>query len=116
MSDVDLTHQQRGLLIKFCGAMIIAVVVLFITGLLSSWQTRVAIIETQRIGCERGKKDRADNADAWKEAVKARTRDGDLATAAIYQHTVDGLVERSKISCETTYPDPPFIKILGVSS
>jgi hypothetical protein len=113
--NVELTRQQRAILIRFVATMLVSVLALFVMTLLSSYQTRVAIVNTQRSGCERGKLDRSANARAWREAEKARTRDGDLDTAAIYKSVAEGLEKRSKLKCSTTFPDPPFVKFLGVS-
>jgi hypothetical protein len=90
--------------------MILALVLLFGMVILTSYQARVDQAQSSRAGCERNKLDRKANARAWREAQKARTRDGDLDTAAIYKGVADGLVVRSKVVCKTLFPDPPIFK------
>jgi hypothetical protein len=125
--DVELTHRQRELLIRFLGVMILALIVLFVTVCLASYQARLEIVKTQRVGCERGKKDRAANAAAWTahsvyitKVTAAKSVQEDVKRAArIASRTYVGvsadLRRRAALSCKTAYPDPPFLKVFGAT-
>jgi Tfp pilus assembly protein PilX len=108
--DVELTYRQRRAMLRFVVLMLLAIVLLFGMVILTSYQSRSDQAKASRAGCERSKLDRRANARAWREAQKARTRDGDLGTAAIYKGVADGLVVRSKIVCKDLFPDPPVLK------
>lgn len=83
-----------------------------------SYEGRVDIVDRQRTGCERGKRDRVDNAAFQRAHAKyirvvtgAKSVKEDVKSAArealqTYDRTSTSLTERAKISCALTYPDP----------
>ena len=86
-----------------------------------SYQGRVDIVRTQRLGCERGKKDRGDNADfqhAQKQYIEkvvlAASVKEDVKTAAreavkTFERTSGSLSERALIDCQKAFPDAKWI-------
>lgn len=87
----------------------------------SSYQGRVALVDSQRAGCERGKLDRIDNA-AFQRAHKiyidrvvlAQSVKADVKRAAreaviTYNRTAESLSKRAKINCQTAIPKASLI-------
>lgn len=84
-----------------------------------SYQGRQALIESQRGGCERGKKDRTQNARGWRTAEVARResatdmskppkiRLADAAAALKYDRIATDLESRAdgNLDCQTVFPD-----------
>lgn len=86
-----------------------------------SYQGRVDIVHTLRLGCERGKKDRGDNADfqqaqkryidrvvlagSVKEDVKRAAREA----VQTFERTSNSLSERALINCHDAFPDAKWI-------
>ena len=87
----------------------------------SGYQSRVSTVQTLRLGCERGKLDRADNADfqnahkvyidkvvlaqSVKEDVKRAAREAERT----YIRTSADLTKRSKINCAKAFPKARLI-------
>lgn len=71
----------------------------------AGYQGRKALVTSQQVGCERGKKDRAANARGWRQAQKARKADGDYAVARTYGNIALGLEKRSVIVCKDVFPN-----------
>jgi hypothetical protein len=107
----DFNDGQRLALIKLVGVLCVMVIALFLMVVLNTYQQNKADVQGKRQGCERNKLDRAANARAWREAQRARTRDGDLDTAAIYKSVADGLARRSRVDCKRQFPDTPFLRV-----
>lgn len=70
-----------------------------------SYAGRVEVVQAQRLGCERGKLDRNDNAEGWRIAEAARRAQGEFEVARHYAHIAEGLEARSRINCHVVYPD-----------
>jgi hypothetical protein len=98
---------------------IMAVMAIVVSVWVTSFQGRAALVTYQRIGCERGKLDRAANAEGWRAAERARRSSAngeagrrkadDLVAAANYKRIASGLERRARIDCVKEYPDPgPF--------
>lgn len=74
----------------------------------SSYAGRQALIKSQRAACERGKLDRAANAEGWRTAERARRATGthaDLIVAELYDRIATGLEARARIDCKEVFPD-----------
>jgi hypothetical protein len=71
-----------------------------------SYQGRLEVVYAQRIGCERNKLDRNDNAAGWRIAEAARRAEGQIGVANQYAHIASGLEARSRIDCVKAYPNP----------
>jgi histone H3/H4 len=95
--------------------MLVQASVVFYVGV-SGYIGRKDLVRTQRAGCERGKKDRLDNA-AFQRAHKkyisrvvlAKSVQKDVKDAAreaikVYTKTAADLTKRSKIDCSVAYP------------
>lgn len=118
------THLATLIMIGFGVGLLVLGYVLY-----QSYAGRVDLVKAQRIGCERGKKDRTANAEGWRAAEAARlsslskqmhiTVDAawglvkqprqpddppDLIAAWRYDRIAHGLEERSRISCTKVYP------------
>jgi hypothetical protein len=96
------------------------VVTLMLTGYVfyQSYAGRLDLVHTQRLGCERGKLDRADNAafqnahkkyidkvvlaQSVKEDVKRAAREAEKT----YVRTAADLTRRSEIDCVKAFPNP----------
>lgn len=105
--------------------LVIAIMVtnLFLMGyvFLSSYEGRKTTVKTQRAGCERSKKDRADNAEfqsAHKlyidKVVLAKSVEEDVKAAArtaveTYKRTAADLTIRSQINCAEAFPKARLI-------
>lgn len=111
--EIDVTNHQRRVLLRFMAIQLVVLILILSTVILSSWQGRVDQVESNRRGCERSKLDRGANARAWREAQRARTRDGDFDTAALYRDVADQLERRSLIRCSEAFPDPPVVKLFA---
>ena len=69
-----------------------------------SYDGRKGVVHTQRIGCERAKRDRQANAVGWRIAEAARRAGGQIVVANKYRHIASELEQRSKIDCEKAFP------------
>lgn len=79
---------------------------------------RVALVISQRAGCERGKLDRIDNAAFQRahrkyidrvvlaQSVKEDVKEAAREAVATYNQTAADLTKRSKINCMRVFPDP----------
>lgn len=90
---------------------LIGLVVLLFGVWWTGYDGRLEVVKSQRVGCERGKLDRAANAKAWREAQYAETRDADPGSAAIYKSVAEGLEERSLIVCAEAFPSPSLVPL-----
>lgn len=123
------TKLARLIMIGFgVGILVIAYVVY------QSYEGRVDLINSQRIGCNRGKLDRQANAEGWRAAEEARIASlalsskitinqaralvkqprkpddpPDLTAAWRYDRIAAGLEKRSRIVCEEAYPSASFL-------
>lgn len=87
-------------------------------GILAQWASRQELVEFQRLGCERAKLDRIDNAGGWRAAQRAREaawrrehEREDLHAARDYAARASRLEARSKINCEKAFEDADLISI-----
>jgi hypothetical protein len=85
----------------------------------SSYEGRKDLVNSQRLGCKRGKLDRADNArlarsnaSNWRQAAGVRRADGDISVAIVYETNArkqeavaQSLTERARINCKIVYPN-----------
>lgn len=116
MPNTPLTRHQGSLLAKMLivGLFVNLAVVGYV--FYQSYAGRESVVNSQRGGCERGKKDRIDNA-AFQNAHKryiekvvlARSVKPDVKAAAreaikTYTVTAADLTKRAKISCAVAYP------------
>jgi hypothetical protein len=122
MRDVELTHSQRRLIIRFLMLQLMVLGLILLTVLLSSWQTRSDQAVNARAGCERSKLDRNANAAGWRTAQRRLQsqydRDPqptDLRALRRYRRIAQGLERRARVECAVAFPDPPFIKLFGVT-
>lgn len=108
-------------------------IVIFL-GFWQAYQARIDLVASQRAGCERGKLDRAANAEGWRTAQVARAAsaaenksisieavnklirqpvspgDGfDLIAARRYHKITTELTKRSRINCAEAFPDATLI-------
>jgi hypothetical protein len=104
-------------------ALIVLGIQLFVIGYVfyQSYQGRLNIVTTQRLGCERGKKDRGDNADfqqAQKQyidkvvlagSVKEDVKDAAREAVKTFERTSNSLSERALIDCHKAFPDAKLI-------
>lgn len=98
----------------------IAFVAVVLSVWVSSYQGRVDVIDTQRLGCERSKLDRQANALGWRAAEEARrtaaqhstgeARIANAKAAEQYKAIADQLSARSRIDCRKQYPDAHFVQ------
>ena len=77
--------------------------------LLQSYEGRVALVNSQRAGCERGKEDRKVNAQGWRIAEEARRAEGQEVVALAYDKIATSLEERAAINCTEAFPKASFI-------
>jgi hypothetical protein len=75
----------------------------------ANYQGRVALVDAQRKGCERGKLDREANATGWRTAQAARLASGQFAVAKKYGEIAAGQEARSKLDCNVIFPDAEVI-------
>ena len=127
MSEVELTHRQRLLLIRFVGVMIVAVVVLFLMTLLSGYETRKELTNQARAACETVQLDRESNAAAWtahkayiEKITSAKSVKADVKRAArkaehTYDIVVTDLQRRTRQRCRQAFPNPPKVKFASIS-
>lgn len=125
-AETELTARQRALLVRFVGLMLVAMIALIAMTLVSSYQTRFAIIRTQRIGCERGKLDRAASAAGWtahriyiERVTGAQSVQEDVKRAArvaerTYVRISRDFTARARLDCKDAFPDPPVVKFAVV--
>lgn len=87
------------------------VVQIFVIGfvLYQSYAGRVQLVKTQRAGCARGKLDRVANASGWRFAEKARRDAGEITVANHYANLASGLEKRSRIDCQTAFPNASLL-------
>ena len=90
----------------------------------SQYEGRKDSVTNLRAGCERGKKDRRDNAriaradaDNWHQAALVRRKDGDIDVATVYEGnslrqllSAESLTERSKINCAQAFPKASVLR------
>lgn len=74
-----------------------------------SYQGRSDLVDSQRAGCARGKKDRVDNANGWRTAQKRAKSQGQIKYSIHYAHIAAGLEKRSRINCVTEFPKAGFL-------
>lgn len=143
MGDIYMTNKAGTRLVKlFIGGMILFLVLVAIVFAQSYFgrndladseeRAQVALIASQRAGCERSKLDRKANASGWRTAQAARLRSladqldisyksvqqlvaqdptpddpGDLVAARKYNALATELEKRSKINCAEAFPSKP---------
>lgn len=73
------------------------------------YRGRSKTVNNQRAACERGKLDRASNAEGWRIAEAARRESGDLVVAVRYSQLARDLEERAQINCEEAFPRASLI-------
>ena len=107
---------------RMMGGVLIALVALSVAVWYMGYSGRAALVESQRAGCERSKRDREANATAWREAHAARSdtasnpdeptsvRQSARRTAAVYRRTVAELEGRAAIDCREAFPDPRLLE------
>lgn len=110
----DCTSFVRRLVLITMFVLVLMVVAVF----LQSYEGRRDLVATQRNGCIRGKLDRGDNAQGWREAQRARkVTANDMHVAAAertsarqaantYGRIAHGLEVRSRIKCSSVFPAP----------
>jgi hypothetical protein len=69
-----------------------------------SYKGREDVVLNARAGCERGKIDRADNAEGWRIAEDARRAAGQIDVANKYDRIASSLESRSRINCSDKFP------------
>jgi hypothetical protein len=122
VKDVDLTHSQRRLIVRFLMLQVLVLGLILATVLISSWQTRSDQAMNARAGCERSKMDRTQNALGWRTAQhRLQAQYGrnpqptDLVALRRYRRIATGLERRARVTCAVAFPDPPFIKLFGAT-
>lgn len=108
MSEPYISASTAAKLTKLIIAVFVVMLMLVFYVFWQSYQGRVDLVESQRKGCERGKKDRLANADGWRIAQAARLADGQVAVAAKYEKIAKGLEKRGRINCENAFPKAGF--------
>lgn len=116
MPQTPLTRRQGALLVKvIISGMLVQLAVIFYVGY-SSYTGRQTVVNSQRKGCERGKRDRKANADFQvahtkyiERLVLAKSVPPDVRRSAseavrTYKRTSADLTKRAKIDCSTVYP------------
>lgn len=104
------TRARQRLFVRVLLVQMAAIVVLIFSIWVSSYQGRVNVVDSQRRGCERGKLDRAANAQGWRIAQQARLADGQVEVARQYARIAAGLEARSRIDCAAVFPHPKLIE------
>lgn len=134
MPNTALTRSQGTKLARLIMLGFVLGLVVVAYTLYESYQGRVDLVDSQRVGCERGKLDRRANAEGWRAAEDARLASlakstkitinqaralvkelrkpddpPDLTAAWRYDRIAAGLEERSRITCSEVYPSASFL-------
>jgi len=72
---------------------------------IQSYDGRVKLVNAQREGCERVKRDRQSNARGWRLTATAEAHEHEPVVAAKYLALAIDLELRSSISCKKAFPD-----------
>jgi hypothetical protein len=99
-----MSHDLEAKIVRF--GICVLVMFLLVIGYVfyQSYQGRADLVQSQRFGCERGKKDRNANARGWRIAEKARVAEGELDVAEQYRKIAAGLERRGRIDCVKAFP------------
>jgi hypothetical protein len=118
IDEVELSDAQRRLVLRVIGINSLVTIVLFIVVAVSGYQGAIDDAEFKRAGCERSKRDRAQNATGWRTAemrLQAQyDRDPqptDLTALKKYARIATGLEKRSKIDCAKAFPNPSPLQL-----
>lgn len=106
---------------RFLFTLTAVLLALLVYTLAQSYTGRVALVDSQRAGCARGKADRNANALGWRFAQGAReataadpaqspaARSSARHVAVAYRRIAEGLEARSHIDCKRAYPYPSLL-------